>query len=806
MSPMKNLAITLWLLVCFGCGGGDAPPVVRLVDQFSPDSVEGAPESAEAEPQALWNFAEPGDAADPQLGWDVGVGVSNLRVVDGKLTGRATTDFPIIYALTPDTVDGSDLFHSIKLTARTSDAAEIRGHLVNSEEPNFDNLTEVANFNWMMEARIEGGEAQSVTLTQANVSSLGAAKAVLIRPADAAGVTFEIDSVQLVSQREHRTGIPSGVGWQGLGEIFRETIVSRSPETFTVDVDVPADAWLDLHVGTVEEAPITFKIDDVTSGSPTTVLERTVTTPQVWDRVAMDLSALAGLRQLRFTIDVDEERRIGFWGSPAIRVRGAEPPSTQPAAAALGGPAAPKGVILIMLDTLRKDHLDAYGYDRETAPNLAKMASGGALFLDNISQAAWTKVATPSIMTSLYPQTHRVHNVPDRLSAAAVTVAEVYREAGYATAGFCSNAFTGRATNLHQGFEEMHEAGSLENTNGSKTSRPVIDRAVDWLEQRQDTPYFAFLHLYDPHSRFEARPPYDTMWADAANKEAHDEQREKALAAAKKRGDTRPFNELPFPVDFEEAGIDPKPWIEYEMGWYDGSIRGMDAEIGRLLERLRSLGLEEDTLIGIVTDHGEELHEHRKMGHGHTAYGEIANVMMMLYRPGVIPPGVRIEETTRSIDLMPTLLDSSGLPTPEAAQGQTLLPLVAAYRDASGDDAGAAAAALGWETRPAVTEEHKRKADDDKDDESFAVVLDGWKLIHNVKTLDKPEFELFNHREDPLDMKNVAEQNQDRVEQLREELGYWRREVTDAMLPDDASTEGMSSEEIEKLRSLGYIQ
>ena len=141
-----------------------------------------------------------------------------------------------------------------------------------------------------------------------------------------------------------------------------------------------------------------------------------------------------------------------------------------------------------------------------------------------------------------------------------------------------------------------------------------------------------------------------------------------------------------------------------------------------------------DTLIAFVADHGEELHDHGQMGHGFAAYGEIANVVMMLHRPGYIPAGVRVEETTRSIDLMPTLLKLSGLPVPDGAQGQSVLPLIAAYQNASGDEALAAAIDLGWENRPAVTEEHKRDEDDEDDDESFAVVFEGWKLIHNTRT------------------------------------------------------------------------
>lgn len=801
-------------LLMFNCGGGDAVTMVRLVDVFDQEAVEGTVDSAEVEPQALWNFAEPG--VHETLGWQAGPGVADLRIVDGKLTGRATNDFPIIYAARPDTADAADVFHSLKVSANVSGGAEIRAQLVNDDEPELEKLRTVANDRWRMEARLGGDEIQSVTLSSPLHQPYSKVKMILLRPADTTGATFEIESVRMLSHREHLASIPSGIGWHGLDEVYRETLVSRSPESFALDVDVPAGAWLDLHLGTVEDAPVTFVIDDVTGGSQTSLLRRTLTTKDRWEESPVDLAGLAGTRRLRFSLDVEDERMVGYWGSPAVRVHGAVPASpAMQAAAVIGSPEPPRHVILIMMDTLRKDHTSLYGYERDTTPTLSKMASEGVLFLDNISQATWTKVAMPSVMTSLYPQSHRVQDIPDVLPAAAETLAEVYRAAGYATASFCSNAFTGRATSLHQGFEEVHESGSLHN-DGTKSSRPVVDRASHWIENHSDTPSFMFMHFYDPHSKFEPRAPYNTMWADPEAKEEHEEQRKKALEYAKSKGETRQFNELPRAEDLEATGTNVQAWMDYEMGWYDGSIRGMDAELARLLERLNSLGLADDTLIAFVTDHGEELHEHGRMGHGMQAYGEVANVTMMLHRPGALPQGVRVEETTRSIDLMPTLLNLSGLAVPEVAQGRSTLPLIAAYQNASGDEARAAAAELGWEIRPAVTEEHKRprkkeflteteKYEDENDNESYAIVFEGWKLIHNVQASDRPEYELFDHANDPLDAKDVAEVNPDTVEKLKTELGYWRREVTDAALSKD-STEGMSSEELEKLRSLGYIQ
>ena len=804
---MKKLTLVLLPLVWTGCGA-DAPPVVRLVDMFQPALVQGSPASPDPKPQALWDFAAV-EGSDPLLGWKVGRGVAGLKVVNGKLTGRATSDFPIIYAARPEAVDTSDLFHSLAVKGKASENVEVRAHLANSEKPDFEALAEVSNFNWLMEGRFAAEQAQMVTLSFSRVVVLGGASTILLRPVEKAGQTFEIDSIQMVSQRENRASIPSGVGWQGLSEVFRETIVSRSPESFTLDLDIPPNAWFDLHVGTVEEAPMTFRIDDVTGAEPRLLLERTVTRPQQWEQAALDLTNFTGSRKLRFSLDVDAERRIGFWGSPAIRVRDAKPAAPESASVALGGVEPPRYVILLLLDTLRKDHLDAYGYERETAPNLTRMAAEGALFLDNISQASWTKVATPSILTSLYPASHGVHDIPDRLPSSATTLAEIYRAAGYATASLASNTFVGRMTNLHQGFEQVNEPGSFPDRAGSKTARPVVDQAVEFIEHHKDSPFFLYLHILDPHSNFEPRPPYNTLWSDAAGKERHEKERGEALAVAKKNGHERQFNHLPFPEDLKQAGVATTDWLEYEKGWYDGSIRGMDAEIGRLLERLRELGIEQRTMIAVITDHGEELHDHGKMGHGHAAYGELSDVPLILYRPGAIPAGVRVPETTRSIDLMPTLLDVSGLAVPKEAQGQTLLPLIAAYRDNEGDAAKQAAKDLGWETRPAVIEEHKRKKqgkDADLDDESYAIVFEGWKLIQNVQTMTKPEFELFHHAADPLDKKDLAAESADRVESLKTELAWWRRMVDDAKLSDEAATEGMSSEEIQKLRSLGYIQ
>ena len=635
--PIRAILPVVVAALLASCGSEPDEPSIRLVDIFDPESVEGAPSAAALEPAALWDFS---NSNGETLGWSAGPGVTDLKVVDGKLSGRATADLAVIYAKTPESLDDADSGQAVEVRMRSSEAGAVSATPRGDEELEFDASlldrlrTRTPPFGG---ALTEGDDFQTVTMTTAGIVPLADARHLIIQPTDQAGARFEIESIRLVSQRENRAATPTGVGWQGLASIFHETIASRSPEKFTVEVDIPANSWLDLEVGTVEPGPVTFQIRDVTAAEPETLLRHTVTTPHRWEDASIDLAGVAGARRLEFSLAIDEELRVGFWGSPAIRVRGAAPRTDSPVAPALAGASPPKSVIWFLCDTLRKDRLSAYGYDHETSPNLDYMAANGALFLDNIAQATWTKASVPSMMTSLYPTSNRVHAIPDRLSSVATTAAEVYRAAGYATLSFSSVPFTGKLTNLHQGYEELHESGSARGEDyRSKTARTYVDRAMDWIERHQETPFFLFLHVFDPHADYEPRAPYASMWTDMSLRDRHEQERASALETA---GDERRGGGLPFQADLEKAGVDKQAWLDFEESWYDASIRGVDAELGRLLEKLRSLGIEQDVMIAFVSDHGDEFDEHGRMWHGQSAYGELNRVPLLFYRPGAIPGG-----------------------------------------------------------------------------------------------------------------------------------------------------------------------
>ncbi len=593
-----------------------------------------------------------------------------------------------------------------------------------------------------------------------------------------------------------------------------ESLVARSPETIHFDIAVPLNPVFHLQVGTVEDGAVTFVVR--TAGrTEGLLLEHTVTTSHRWEVVPINLTQYADRRvRLSLSIRAEKPGTLGFWGNPVIRDRGRpSPAATREPDRSLRlprVPGPPQGVIIFLADTLRKDHLSFYGYGRETAPILTETAHQGALFLDTISQASWTKVSVPSILTSLYPRSHRIKDALDRLPASATTLAEIYRDAGYATISYSSVPFTGKMTNLHQGFEELHERGSINPDRRSKTARMFIDNFSEWLARHQDVPFFAFVQVFDPHDPFEPYRPYNTLWADPAHKEEHEASVEKVKEFIQ-HPLRRDFG-MPSRDELEQASIDPQRYVDYDKDWYDGSIRGMDAEFGRLLQRLKTLGLADRVVTAFISDHGEEFLEHDRTFHGQTIYGELIDVPLFIYGPGFIPPGGRVDATVRSIDLMPTLLALSHLEVPDSVQGQSLLPLVsAAARGMEGPALREEAVKLGWEPRPAIAEKARTSegsiSPPPHHTESLAIVLDGWKLIYNpYREEGHPEFELFNRSEDPLDQRNLAESHPEIVQTLKEKLDAWKEMAEAAQLPDVEDVEGLDPEELKRLRSLGYIQ
>jgi arylsulfatase A-like enzyme len=809
--PLLSIVAMLVLAVSCRRGQPSQPPAIRLIDLHRPPATQSGAQTAPQPGRTEWRF----EGAPPALeknaatwGWSAFNGVAGLAVRDGRLVGRATSNLPMLHLQRSPGFEEREGVHGIEVRMRVSAGNTLAVELDGSKDlDRAQALDNARHFTWDFTAPLAPGEELQTHSMRTQFSVVtGDSRNVFLRPTDVRGATFEIESLRLVTRREHLAQVPSGVGWQGLSEVYKETLVARTPDTLRFEVTLPARPVLDLAVGTVEEAPVRFRVRVEPGGNEAReVLERTVTRPHRWEAVPIDLSAWADRKvTLALTIEADTPGAVGFWGAPVVRSLGAMPRATGATAAV----ERPQGVILVWADTFRRDHMGAYGYSRPTTPVLDRLAREGVLFRDCIGQATWTKVATPSLFTSLYPSAHGVNDFMDRLPSSATTLAEVYREAGYATLSLSSILFTGRFSNLHQGFEEVHEDSSLPDRSSSKTAREYVDRLLPWLESHREVPFFVFLHVADPHDPYRPYPPYDTMWADASKTEEH-ERRGKALRKAiadpllRNMGSAMPTRE-----ELVKVGIDPEDYVQHDRDWYDGSIRGLDAEMGRLTERLRALGLDQRTLLVFTGDHGEEFLEHGRMLHGQSVYGELANMALMFWGPGIVPPGLEVPDTVQTIDLMPTLLEASGLPLPPSLQGRSLLPLVA--RMGSGGAVRADRSGP-WADRPAITEKAvtvDNGAPPPRDTESVAVVFDGFKLIHNTKRPPgHPEYELFDHRSDPLDGTDIAARRPEIVHRLGRELEAWRKAVPASRLkPDAEAARTLNKDELERLRALGYVQ
>jgi arylsulfatase A-like enzyme len=348
---------------------------------------------------------------------------------------------------------------------------------------------------------------------------------------------------------------------------------------------------------------------------------------------------------------------------------------------------------------------------------------------------------------------------------------------------------------MHQGYEELYESPLT--LDSSKTSRPITDILLPWLDEHKDEPFFAYVHYFDPHAPYRPDPPFDRIWGEPTWAAEHEQNIQKAISAI--QDPERQVDGQVIPAEFKAVGVDMETFRKRELTWYDGSVREMDTELERLMERLRELGLDQRTLLVFTSDHGEEFFEHGLEGHGQSAYQELTHVPLIVHYPGVVPAGRKIDETVGLVDVMPTMLALSRLAIPQQAQGQSLAPLLQAT-------AGPGT----WKPRPVFTDRPAAPhfaSPAPRASETFSVIYEGWKLVWNKKRpAGAPELELYDHRRDPGDLHNVAAQHPDVAQRLSRLIAGWEQDSVRKRLPsDDMAGRDLRPEERERLRALGYI-
>lgn len=292
-------------------------------------------------------------------------------------------------------------------------------------------------------------------------------------------------------------------------------------------------------------------------------------------------------------------------------------------------------LILITLDTTRADHLGVNGSKEVATPHLDRMAREGVNFTRARSPVPLTLPAHASILTGRVPPAHGVRdNGAFRLSDDELTLAEVLRGQGYATAAFVSSFVLDHRFGLAQGFDVYDDRTwsaleMLESLEAERNGEDVYEAFHDWLVTVDpERPFFVWVHLFDPHAPYEPPEPFRTRYPD-----------------------------------------DP----------YAGEVAFTDAVVGKLLDALEARSLLDRSIVAVVGDHGEGLGEHGEPTHGLLIYNSTLHVPMLIRAPGLVAPGSSVETLTRTIDLAPTLLDYLGVDG-ALGEGESLRPRIEARR------------------------------------------------------------------------------------------------------------------------------
>jgi len=399
-------------------------------------------------------------------------------------------------------------------------------------------------------------------------------------------------------------------------------------------------------------------------------------------------------------------------------------------------------IILVVIDALRADHLGCYGYPLETTPNLDALAQAGVRFEECYTPVSWTKPSVASLMTSLYPGQHGAVRGGDILPEEVVTLAELFREAGWNTAGFVTNPHLKSIFNYNQSFDFFNDSltrdkifeiairevpfypiiRTLSGKTFDLTDRDRADllnrKVFSWLELNQEGDFFVYLHYMDPHAPYDPPGKYKGIFRAVPGDEA-----------------------------------------SRAVSLYDGEIRFVDNAIGELIDRLRILGIYERTAIIVTSDHGEAFGEHGDFGHGHTIYQDQLHVPLIIKYPSSSSAMV-VYEPVSTLDILPTLLDLIMRPAAAVGVGVILTRMMEEKEPVSGDESDLYFDLENFNGSAVIS----------------GVIKDGrWKYIRTGKSplrLVKPGGgeELYDLEADPGETNNLLLQDSETAETLRNKL------------------------------------
>jgi arylsulfatase A-like enzyme len=429
-------------------------------------------------------------------------------------------------------------------------------------------------------------------------------------------------------------------------------------------------------------------------------------------------------------------------------------------------------ILFISIDTLRKDRCSAYGYHRDTTPNLRKLADNGSIFDSAYAPTPTTAPSHATMFTSLYPITHQFKKNGAKLSKDYTTLAEYLNASGYHTAAVMGSFVLNSKFGFAQGFEffddkfefstatcRREEWGGIQVDEGfDQRANITSQKAIDFLQKyrEKDRPFFLFVHYFDPHSPYVPPEPFNSKFAPQKNQ--------------------------PTPLDKFSTQ-------------YDGEVAFVDYEIGNIIKTLEYLGRKDDTLIIVTSDHGEGLGQHDNLVHTVNIYEEAVRVPLIFHWPKHILRDRIINAPVELVDLMPTIFDLIGITDDKFSfQGQSLSN---ALCNGSKLDLDRPV----YLHRPYFKGLYLPLLYNKKiwlKGEKFAIKINNWKYIEAEEENTK---ELFDLNADSLELKNIYSSFPEKAAEFKTRLEKWKKEYGSQIAEQNI----ISDEDRMRLETLGYV-
>ncbi len=424
-------------------------------------------------------------------------------------------------------------------------------------------------------------------------------------------------------------------------------------------------------------------------------------------------------------------------------------------------------LVLLVQDTLRRDRLSTYGYERETSPTLDRLAADGVVFDEAYATSSWTWPSTTSILTGLLPERHGVTSENAcYVDAKLQLLPEALQRVGFTTGAFSANALIQASKNFDQGFETF-----VGQSSGFAESSDLVPKALEWVRENAGRRFFLYLHLADTHGLTHTLPEARERFA-ADVPGSFDPNEFRRYSSALREARLRP------PNDQEGLRVAQRKETRKAVNQlYDAAVYSGDLWLERLLGTLEEVGVTEKTIVAFTSDHGEELYDHGALRHGHSLYGELVRVPLVIRGPGVAR-GVRVTTPISNRHIAPTLARLGGVVMEGPIDALDLLAGELPERPVFFSTEHGL-----WKDVPGRT--------------TIRGVRDGDWVLHFS---GKADARLFRFGVDPLEAQDVAPANETRVESLRElveERGSLSRR------PD--GVDGAGELTLELLEGIGYI-